>query len=396
MRIPCAKGAISRRAGSTIDDGTTNGGFVPLAYRKEVHPDFGPTYFWSDHPDIPPDITDLTTQWTGDWNNGVGDFPDGAYLGKSDDGIRNRSGSSLYLGSEFGWYSGAGFFSPTQQMPSAVMFGSLPTGVKRTEAAYLANNDNAAQPWRTLLFCPNPAKGNAHYGFIAPRDSLLLDFFTMPVVEPYAISEPSSTAGRINMNYQILPFTNITRATGLYAVLSSQRVTAFPDSIAAIRNGSAVMATQIAIQANTTRIRHRIDAEKTLEQFETRFAAGDLFRSPSEICSLYFVPEGEGLSGMPAWWSTHRATGDNLRERPYATTYPLLTTKSNTYTVHVRAQSLTTGTHKVTGEYRGSTTIERYIDPADSRLGLAENDPDEKSLEPLYRFRVIETKRFAP
>jgi hypothetical protein len=32
----------------------------------------------------------------------------------------------------------------------------------------------------------------------------------MPVVEPYAISEPLSVAGRVNLNYQIVPFTNIT------------------------------------------------------------------------------------------------------------------------------------------------------------------------------------------
>ncbi len=36
-------------------------------------------------------------------------------------------------------------------------------------------------------------------------DYLLLDLFSMPVVEPYPISEPLSTAGRINMNYQIVP-----------------------------------------------------------------------------------------------------------------------------------------------------------------------------------------------
>ncbi len=36
----------------------------------------------------------------------------------------------------------------------------------------------------------------------------------MPVVEPYPISEPLSTAGRINMNYQIVPFTYINRDNG--------------------------------------------------------------------------------------------------------------------------------------------------------------------------------------
>ena len=36
---------------------------------------------------------------------------------------------------------------------------------------------------------------------------------------------------------------------------------------------------------------------------------------------------------------THYLTGDNSRERIYATIYPRLTTKSNTYTVHMRVQN---------------------------------------------------------
>lgn len=399
--------------GASINDGTSNGSFVNLPYAK-VDISSGsnfwtgnpPGYFWTDHPDIPPDITDLIgSGWAGDWNNGLGDFPDGAYLGKSDDGMRSIVASALYLSSEFNWYSGAGFFSPTQQMPSAVMFGSLPTGVKRTEAAYRLGNDSDVQPWRTLLFCPNPAKGSGHFGFgvpaegppfTIPPDHLLLDLFTMPVVEPYAISEPASTAGRINMNYQIVPFTTIERTTGLRAVLSSQRVTAIPDSLAVSRNGHPDLTTQAAIQADTTRIRHQIDPTETLKQFADRFSGGDVFRSASEICSLFLVPTGKTLADTANWWTTHRVTGDNLRERPYATLLPLLTTKSNTYTVHVWAQSLSPGKNKVTGEYRGSTTIERYIDPGDSRLTDGHEDPDHKSLEPLYRFRVIENKRFSP
>jgi len=385
--------------GTGVGDGTTNGSFAPFAHTDAAltSADSGSENFWTDRPDIPPDITDLVAKgWTGDWNNGIGDFPDGAYLGKADDGLRSVSSSGLYLGTEYNWYSGAGFFSPTQQMPSAVMFGSLPTGVKRTEAAYKSGNDANAVPWRTLLFCKNPAVGGAHYGAVAPQDSLLLDLFTMPVVEPYAISEPTSTAGRINMNYQILPFTGIERSTALYGLLSSQRITAFPDSIAAIRGGNPVLATQGSIQTNTTQIYNPINAAETLKQFSTRFAQGDIFHSAAEICSLWLVPAGVTLNNTPAWWNTRRSTGDNLRERPYATIYPLLTTKSNTYTVHVWAQSLVPGTKKVTGEYRGSTLIERYVDPMDERLVETAHDPDSHSVEPLYRFRVLEVKRFAP
>ncbi len=76
------------------------------------------------------------------------------------------------------------------------------------------------RPWQTLLFCPNPASeannsgAPIHPGFgwtasaatnappyKIPPDHALLDFFTMPIVQPYAISEPFSTAGKVNMNY---------------------------------------------------------------------------------------------------------------------------------------------------------------------------------------------------
>ena len=91
------------------------------------------------------------------------------------------------------------------------MFASLPTGVKREI------------PWQTLLFRP-PAWGHpddfdvSYPGYEDPKDHYLLDLFWMPVVEPYAISEPFSTAGKINLNYQILPFTNIKRATGIHSL----------------------------------------------------------------------------------------------------------------------------------------------------------------------------------
>ncbi len=48
----------------------------------------------------------------------------------------------------------------------------------------------------------------------------------MPVVEPYAISQPFTTAGKINLNYQIQPFTSITRATGIYSLMKSTKFVA--------------------------------------------------------------------------------------------------------------------------------------------------------------------------
>ncbi len=380
------------------------------------------------NPSISPAIKDLQEQgWTGDWTTGIAHMPDGALVIKSDEGFA-RGGSQPNYFAELQWALNSGFFSPVRQIPSAVLFGTLPTGVKTTEKAYKTNNDAKAAPWRTLLFCPNPDIGTAHIGLTSPHDSLLLDFFNMPVVEPYAISEPLSTAGRINMNTQILPFTDIQRDSGLYAMFSSQKVTALSATDTFSRNyKTKETLSGTATQTSADTYRYRINIPETLKQFHERFAPGgngdngDIFRSASEICSIFLVPNtfvketgADGTSGltlnsagiqwngtrlsvptMTNWWKDYRLTGDNLRERPYATIYPLLTTKSNSYTVHVRAQSLAPGTNKVTGEYRGSTTIERYVDPADERIGTDIN-PDTQSLEPLYRFRVVDTKRFAP
>ncbi len=73
-----------------------------------------------------------------------------------------------------------------------------------------------------------PSAGSRPRDPKGPKDHLLLDLFTMPVVEPYAISEPFSTAGKINMNYQIVPFTYIDRSTGVKAVLNSELIARVP------------------------------------------------------------------------------------------------------------------------------------------------------------------------
>jgi hypothetical protein len=99
-------------------------------------------------------------------------------------------------------------------MTSAVLFGSLSIG--------------PAHPWETLAFSPNPA-GEKHRGLtVEPKDHLLLDLFHMPIVEPYAISEPFSTAGKVNLNFELAGFPWIRRSTALRAVLHATRVTAVP------------------------------------------------------------------------------------------------------------------------------------------------------------------------
>jgi uncharacterized protein (TIGR02600 family) len=267
---------------------------------------------------------------------------------------------------------------------------------------------NPPEPWRTLLFCRNPAAGSAHPGFQTIRDHVFLDFFTMPVVEPYAISEPFSTAGKVNLNYEIAPFNYIKRSTALRGVLKSTRVTAIPNRLA----------TTYKTGAGSTVFRQEIDADETLRGFEQRFSAaapaglynGDSgpFRQASEICDMYLVPRGATLANMDTWWRDHSLTGDNARESPYNQIYARVTTKSNTYTIHMRVQALkkTPGSNpaqwnenrdQVVSEFRGSTLIERYVDPSAPNLpDFADTASALLNLDDHYNFRVLETRRFAP
>lgn len=314
----------------------------------------------------------------GDWDTGMGGIVDGAYINKADEG---EIGASAYNSHDYA-QSNATQFSPNRQVPSPVVLGSLSTGVIRN------------LPWQTLLFCPNPAAKNQHPGFASPPDHLLLDLFNMPVVEPYAISEPFSTAGKINLNAQIVPFTNIQRTTGLQAVLRSVRVAAIPTAAGLIYKSGTT--------PNTTPYRIPVDIDETLKAFETRYTDNHPFRSASEICDMFLIPKGVGatISNIATWWDNYGLTGDNLREQPYSHLYPRLTTKSNTYTVHVRTQTLkkvdrskpgewVEGKDKVSGEYRGSFVIERYLDPNLDSYNVS---------QPLtaYKFRTLSTKHFTP
>lgn len=356
----------------------------------------------------------------GDWDTGMGDMHncDGPYINKADEG---EVGSGAYTSYDANFSIGT-LFSPNRQVPSPVIFGSLSTGVKR------------GLPWQTLLFCPNPPAKELHPGwgkstngtagpdakvpYATPPDHLLLDLFTMPVVEPYAISEPFSTAGKINMNYQIAPFSYITRNTGLQAVLRSTRINAIPTV-----DGTCYRTGNIAVS-----YRRNIDIDETLKGFKQRFSENRPFRSASEICEMFLIPQGKTVanpasigSEMRAWWDDYKLTGDNLREKPYTHIYSRLTTKSNSYTVHVRVQALkkvvsdpnqsqwNEKRDRVVGEYRGSFAIERFIDPNDPELkafnetffGDTEYNADgtvQKTgqIDPFYKFRIVSTKKFSP
>ena len=355
----------------------------------------------------------------GDWTNGSGWFPDGGIVAKPQD-----SYSPLYLDGSYLrlpyfnlYYESWGnmdFFSPMRQICSPVALGTLPTGVK------------AGTPWRTLLFCPNPLAGAGHKGFSSPPDHLFLDLFWMPAVEPYPMSEPLATAGKINLNYQIAPFTYITRKTGLHAVLKATKITAIQKQYS---DNYKSMYAMCNANAHT---RFDINIPETLTGFDARFAANTPFRSASEICEMFLVPKQSSpataglsttLAAMPAWWSGTAAsndpvlTGDNSREAPYNQIYPRVTTRSNTFQVHYKVQSLkqkpsatasagSAGWFSIQGEYQGSAVIERYLDASDSRLTDAYLSAMESEAIgtsgyrggglPPYKWRILLNRQFVP
>ena len=364
-------------------------------------------------PDVPSRVTTGVSRsadsggGSGDWDTGFGDQKDGAYINKPDEGdtaltdiTNGRTRLPYMLGFGAGYSSATNtYFSPNRQIPSPLMFGSIPTGVQRM------------QPWQTLLFHPRP-EDPSHPGKTSPKDHLIADLFWMPVVEPYAISQPFATAGKINLNYQIVPFTYINRSTGVHAVMKSTRFAAL--TLEDSRVYKPLDATGTGIPPTASDRRQPIDMAATLKAFDARFQNNEIFRSASQICEMNLVPTGETDASMAAFWKNKFAfTGDNLREKPYADLYSRLTTKSNTYTVHVRVQALrktqgtpanqwVSGKDKIAGEYRGATILERYIDLNDPSLPdfatLYVSNPQDKALniDRYYKMRIISSKRFSP
>ena len=362
---------------------------------------------------IPVDVTVTNFLGTpGDWDSGLGNTSDGPYIGKVDEGndsqtninVTGYNQGSYIMGSEKGifWTNMVldRAFGPMRMIASPVAFGSLPTGVVRQ------------QPWQTLLFCPNPAAGTTssqHPGFVSPPDHLMLDLFWMPVTEPYAISEAMSTAGKINLNYQILPFTHIKRQTGLYAILQNECLPAFGTNATGYKSYNVWHSGYSGNYGFTAGIsRYAIDVSNTLTQFDTKFAGGTIFKSASQICENFLVPLGQTLATTTnmttGFWSTNTLTGDNAREHPYNAIYPRITTQSSVYTVYVRAQSLTQlpatlqnnpatftqGKDIQGGDFQASYTFERYLDP-----NTVTTTNDMTPLGQYYKLRVIHQRNFS-
>lgn len=338
-----------------------------------------------------------------DWDTGMALQTDGAYINKPDEGSLGGTGGGAYFaGPEVGSPPlTQTMFLPNRQVVSPGMFGSLPTGINPA-------NPTASKAWQTLLLRPDPL---THPGNSSPKDHLLLDFFWMPVVEPYAISEPFSTAGKINMNFEMLPFSHITRETGLYALLRNERLLAMKPT----SGGSVERYKGYNASPANTEVRPKIDAKRTLNGFRTRLdgGKGKLFVSPTEIATLYLVPQGVTMD-IAAYWADQTFTGDNVRERPYANLLAKLTTKSNSYSVHVIAQALKKGktpgsnpavfgqkADRVTGEWRGTFLIERFLDSNDPKLpdfagsaSLANWDDPAYNADNYYQTRVLQVREW--
>ncbi len=393
-----------------------------------------------------------------DFDNGPGNLRDGSYINKADDGtagvmefyhplntydpshtapgfylLRNTYFTSSFLQLP----SKNAFFTPNRMISSPGMFGSLSTGVwgsisggGHTDPVTAANAATDGVPWRTLLFradvdghvgAPSWSSTGTAGGGVDPADHYFMDLFFMPVIEPYAITDSYSTAGKINLNYQIVPFTYIRRTTALNAAMKGEIITAFSsqDTNPLNAGGLKPSATNTAIykkikdntaippllydEATDHVYWHRqINVDETLKQLDERFSfnpssystargAVGLMLSPSQICEVHLIPNvptgtarpGEpvmtGLNGatrrtaMVAYWLRNDLTGDNTRERPYANLYQKFTTRSNTFRVFFTAQTLKkarslppnqvdTRKDTVTAEYRGSALFERYLD----------------------------------
>ncbi len=360
----------------------------------------------------------------GDWDNGAGLARPGPYLNFPDEGhhLGGPGSTDAYYDpftNEGAVRSGAE--TGSDRFPSAVMFGSLPTGV-------YAEDGQPSRPWETLLFSPSPASGEEHFSYALENspeeevripDHALLEFFRAPVVRPYALSFPAASSGKVNLNTAIVPFTYLRRETALHAALESERVTTPSNSKAIFTSYNG----QSSGDFLGGSIYSPVDIQLTLDGIRRRFDEGELYRYPSEICDIFLVPQVKEFNSYDentfnGYWKDIRQTGlvgDNERERPYASLYPKLTTKSNSYVVHVRAQVIRKArsgkvdefdseVDSIGGEWRGSFHLERTLPPSEPGIPDYAQElrfPTDQggappSLEKFHRIRIERVERFAP
>jgi hypothetical protein len=110
---------------------------------------------------------------------------------------------------------------------------------------------------------------------------------------------------------------------------------------------------------------------------------------------------------VETFWNDKLLTSDTAREQPYDHLYSRVTTKSNTFTIHWRAQVLRKvpgGTaniwdqtrDRVASELRGSTLVERYIDPNATNLPDYATNDVATPLSHYYKWRTISESFFQP
>ena len=353
------------------------------------------------------DITVNTPLTYGDFDSGTAVTPDGAFINYADESVppNNDSLTPYFANLSLDNKIVANWHSPNRKIASPVAFGSLPQAAVQNK------------PWQTLLFRPSgstPHPGSRGRDLDGTADATKapdhawLDLFWMPIVEPWAISETYSTAGKINLNHQIAPFTYIERTTALQALLRTERIPA----VSSVNNfyGGNFTKNPSTAYSGTKEIVLSMNVPETLLAIQQKNPSSGLYRnyvSASEICEVPLIPTGTTYANINSFWSNNQLTSDNLRELPYNNIYPRLTTKSNTYTVHYRVQMLkklpggdqTTwdeSKDKVASELRGSTLIERFLDPNATYPDYATAFSTSASLETLYRFRVLQRSQFTP
>jgi uncharacterized protein (TIGR02600 family) len=364
----------------------------------------------------------------GDWESGMGILEDGASVNR----FHSFTSSS---------FSRSGAIVDDARPPpltTAVAFGALPSGV------YGDAHNTTPRPWQTLLFCPNPAGRTSsssesgrfdsshqdHPGFATPRDHLWLEFFWQPVTAPRPLSSEFATQGKVNLNFQIQPWTWLRRSTAIHGALHGVRLTALPT--AALTSTAENAKGHLDGSPLDVQFRYRIDPDKTLAAFEARFDAGDLFRTASEVCDMFLVPSriighnydsdsstprdptNLSASDMTTWWNgeqTHltdafEATGDNLREAPYSQIYPRVCTQSNVFKLHYRVQSIQKARSvpedtfdstrdRISADRRGSHLIERRYKPSATPRDPV-TEADAPSLHTQQEFRSILHETFSP
>jgi hypothetical protein len=398
----------------------------------------------------------------GDWETGPGTLPDGPFFSRQDlvnavsqedarRGTRDNISATYTDGGQLTVDAQGLSHTPQRQVASAFIFGALTPyihGIPEDPHTSLKDPPEP-EPWRTLLFCPNPASRTNpanvaataldHPGFGIPDfglppDHFWLEFFWTPAVEPTFLSPAFSTQGKINLNYQMIPFTWIERTTALHAAFKGVRIPAIHHSAREIYKAPLDPAAPSPLDAPETL--YEVDVVKTLKAFRSHFTAGNVFLHPSEICNFHLVPRripgfesdySRGLNPAPMdpanleyesvneWWNgdvtdplkvdAFELTGDNLRESPYAQVYPRLCTRSNVFKVHYRVQLISKSrstpanewnveTEKITAEQRGASVIERYLDPNDPTI--PDMTRSNLALDEFYRYRILTTEPFTP